>query len=85
MDMHLLSTIMLSTGIQLGQYPGLVITDLAIAKEAFIDQADIFSDKVTHTDFSQMIEKNDEKGSSSVLIDEHSKEFGKILIAAYVL
>lgn len=49
-------------GLQFGCYHGLIITDLAIAKEVFIDKADVFSDRVNHTDHSRLFGKPEDKG-----------------------
>ena len=44
-------------GFQYGLYPGIIITDYAIAKETFVEKADIYSDRTDHLDLYRMTNK----------------------------
>ena len=44
-------------GFQYGLYPGIIITDYALAKETFIEKADIYSDRTDHLDWYRMANK----------------------------
>ena len=40
---------------QLAQVPTLVVTDLAIIKEALVEKADVWSDRPLHLDFIKLL------------------------------
>ena len=44
---------------QLAQVPTLVVTDLAIMKEALVEKADVWSDRQLHLDFLKLVLQGD--------------------------
>ena len=52
-------------GFQYGLYPGIIITDYALAKETFVEKADIYSDRTDHLDWYRMANKMKETGKKN--------------------